>query len=135
MAYTPIEIIAWILIIITAVKLLTISTNPDSWRRFTKTIYGNPRYSRLFSLTFAFIILYYLLQELTIVQILATSLFVTMLILYGFLSMGSELLKISDKLYKKYGNKILRKYWLYTLIWVVLLIYGAMELLNIKIPF
>ena len=135
MAYTPIEIIAWILIIITVVKLLTISTNHDSWRRFTKTIYGNPRYSRLFSLTFAFIILYYLLQELTIVQILATSLFVTMLILYGFLSMGSELLKISDKLYKKYGNKILRKYWLYTLIWVVLLIYGAMELLNIKIPF
>ena len=53
MAYTPIEIIAWILIIITAVKLLTISINPDSWRRFTKSIYENPRYSRLFSLAFA----------------------------------------------------------------------------------
>jgi hypothetical protein len=86
-------------------------------------------------LTFAFIILYYLLQELTIVQILAVTLFVSMLLLYGFLSIGDELLKLSSRLYKKYGNNVLRKYWLYTLIWIVLMVYGAMELLNIKIPF
>jgi len=133
--YTPIEIIAWILIIVTAVKLLTISINSDSWYRFTSKIYRNKRYSRLFSLTFAFIILYYLLQELTIVQILAVTLFVSMLLLYGFLSIGDELLKLSSRLYKKYGNNVLRKYWLYTLIWIVLMVYGAMELLNIKIPF
>ena len=126
MAYTPVEIIALIVIIAAVVKMLVLLTNPAKWMNLAKSVYKRPRTVSLVSLILAAIVLYYLLQELTIVQIIATVAFTALLVL---ISLASEV----DSFIKKYEAKIKngtlwQEYWLYALIWIVLLAWAAYAL-------
>ena len=126
MAFTAVETIALVLITITIVKLLVILVDPRAWMNFSKNIYRNPRAISIVAFILAVIVLNYLLVEITIVQILATAAFVFLLIVIGMAKEIRPLIKTYEAKFKK-GN-ILREYWFYTLIWVVLMIWGLWEI-------
>ena len=122
---TPIEIIALILIIVSGIKIIVILINPKVWMNFVKKLFANAALVRIVLLILAGVVLYYLLQELTIIQILAAATLIVLLI-------GIGLAKDFNTLIKLYNNqnsgKLLKDNWLYTLIWIVLLAWGAKEL-------
>lgn len=124
---TPIEIIAWILIIASAIKMITLLVNPKAWMNFAKKFYAKPAVTKVVGFILAGIILFYLLEDgITIVQILATTAFVASLFLIGLASEMSYFMKKFEDMIKK-GN-IWKDYWFYTLIWVLLLGWAVFEL-------
>ena len=123
---TPIGIIALILIIVSAIKIIVILVNPKSWADVVKKIWANPMVMSIVSLILAAIVLYYLIQSgLTIVQILAVTAFVGLLMAVGIGIYANEVISMATKMLKK---GLMKKAWLYTLIWIILLIWGAYEL-------
>ena len=123
---TPIGIIALIIIIISAIKIIVILVNPKSWADVVKKLCSNPMVTSIVSLILSAIVLYYLIQSgLTIVQILAVTLFVALLMAVGIGMYAKEVISMSTRLLKK---GVLKKAWFYTLIWIILLIWGAKEL-------
>jgi len=123
---TPIGIIALILIIVSAIKIIVILVNPKSWADIVKKIWANPMVMSIVSLILAAIVLYYLIQSgLIIVQILAVTAFVGLLMALGIGIYANEVISMATKMLKK---GILKKAWLYTLIWIILLIWGVKEL-------
>jgi len=126
--FTTIEIIALIFIIISLTKIIYITLNPTSWnKRIVKKIWKNPHATSFISLILALIILFYLIKELTIIQILATSAFVSMLILYAFSIFSKELMNLTNKFYK--GRTILKRASIYIILWLILLLWGLKEIL------
>lgn len=123
---TPIGIIALILILVSAIKIVVILVNPKSWADVVKKIWANPMVMSIVSLILAAIVLYYLIQSgLTIVQILAVTAFVGLLMAVGIGIYANEVISMATKMLKK---GLMKKAWLYTLIWIILLIWGAYEL-------
>lgn len=123
---TPVEWIATILIVFSAVKVVVLLIKPVAWMNFAKGVWAKPGVVRLVGVVLGAVVLYYLLMELTIVQILATATFVVLLIMIGLSEEVPYLIKKYDALVKKGG--LWKQYWLYTLIWIVLLVWGAKEL-------
>jgi hypothetical protein len=118
-----IENLATILIIVTVIKLLVLWVSPKSWFNFVKKIYVNKTIASVVYFVLAAIVLYYLLGAgMTIVQILAVTMFVALLIGIGFMRYLDDLLKLFPKKYS------LKDQWFYILIWVVLLAWGVKEL-------
>jgi 1,4-dihydroxy-2-naphthoate octaprenyltransferase len=73
------------------------------------------------------LVLYGLLDSgLTIVQILAVSLFVMLLVIPGFAPYMGEVLR---GLEGKTFQEMMREQWLYTLVWTILLGWGALAML------
>ena len=127
MAFTSVEIIALIVIIVAVIKMLVLLVKPKAWVDFAKSIYAKPALTSLVSLILAVIVLYYLLQSgLTIVQILAVTAFVVLLVLVGLAKEIGPIIKRYEVIIKK-GN-LWKENWLYTLIWVILLAWGIKEL-------
>ena len=127
MALTSLEIIALILIVISTIKILVLLVNAKKWINFSKWVYGGGTLSMIVLLALAAFIFYYLIQELTIVQILAVTLFVSLFIGVGFVSYSKELLEWYEKKIKTkslWGNGV----WFYTLLWIVLLVWGLVEI-------
>jgi hypothetical protein len=122
---TPIEIIATILIIASAIKIVVILIKPSSWANMIKKVWINPMIMSGISLVLAAVVLYYLLQEVTIVQILAVTAFIGLFMAVGIGMYAKEVISMANKMLKK---GIMKKAWLYTILWIVLLAWGAKEL-------
>ena len=121
------ENIVLILIVISVIKIFVLLVNPKSWMNFAKGIYSKPGLTSTVALILAAIVLYYLLQSgLGIIDILAVTAFVMLLIMIGLAKEAQPLMKKYDAIVKK-GN-FWKDYWLYTLIWVILLAWGVKEL-------
>ena len=128
MALTTVEIIALIVILASAIKIVILLINPRAWMDFAKNVYSKPQLTSLVSLALAGVVLYYLLQAgITIVQILAVTAFVSLLVLVGLASEIQPLMKKYESMIRK-GN-LWREYWLYTLVWVALMTWGLYEIL------
>ncbi len=118
-----IEIIALVMITLSLVKLIILTINPTKWMNFAKSIYVNSTRLKIIGTMLSVLILYYLVGAgITIVQIFAVMAFFASLMLIGFADMGSELIKKFKikNMWKEYGY--------YTLIWIVLLLWGLKEL-------
>ena len=124
---TPIEIIALIMIILAVVKIIILLVNPGAWLDFAKSMWKNPGAVKVVGLVLAAITLYYLLQELNIVQIMAVMAFMASLIMVGFAPYVNPLMNKFEAQIRK--RNIWQKSWLYTAIWIILLIWAAKELL------
>ena len=127
MNFGTIEILASILIAITAIKLLVFIVNPQWWYSFIEKVYSSPAITSLIAFILAMVVLYFLvLSGITIVEILAVSLFIVLLIAIG-------LAKYADKLIPWIRDQnivsVLKEVWLYTLVWLLLIAWGAGELL------
>lgn len=126
MAFTPVEIIALIVIIASAIKMVMLVINPKGWMNMAKGIYSKPFIVRFVALVLAAIVLYYLLMEITIVQIIATTAFVALLVLIGLAAEVEPLIKKYEALIKK--GKLWKEYWFYALIWILLMVWALVEL-------
>jgi len=124
---TPIEIIASIIIIFSAIKIVVILVKPGAWMNFVKKIWSNPMITSVVSFILAAIVLYYLvwIEGITIVQIFAVTAFIVLLMAVGIGMYANEVISMGTKMLKK---GIMKKAWFYTLIWVALMIWGAKEL-------
>ncbi len=127
MNFGTIEILALILIAITAIKLLIFIVNPHWWYSFIEKVYSSPAITSLIAFILAMIVLYFLiLSGITIVEILAVSLFIALLIAIGFAKYANKLIPwIRDQNIVS----VLKELWLYTLVWLLLIAWGAGELL------
>lgn len=122
-----VETIAWIMVIAGAIKIISIAHNPKGWMNFAKKIWSKPQQMKLAGVVLGVIVLYYLLQELTIIQIMATMAFFAALLMVGFASDAEPLLKKYEKQIK--NKTIWAKHKIYILIWIVLMVWTLKELL------
>ena len=118
-----IEILALILIIATAIKLITISINAKAWLKFARGVYKKPGFAQLIALLLAVLVLYYLLQVgIGILEILAVALFVALLLAMSFAYYVNDLIK-------KFNVKsMFKEQWLAILAWLALIVWGAIVL-------
>lgn len=125
---SAIENIAWIVIIGAAIKMLVLLINPSAWMNFASKFYKSKSLAKIVSLILAGVIFYYLyISGITVVQILAVTAFIGMLLVLCLADEFDYLIKKYQAVIKK--GKLWKEYWLYTLIWIILLIWGVKELL------
>lgn len=125
MAFTPVEIIALVLVVVGLIKILVILISPNSWLNFAKKAWGKPVMMKVVSLILLVLVFYYLIQELTVVQILATAAFVSLLLA---VELAPRLGPILSRTKKISVIQILKQSWLTLLIWIILLLWGIKEL-------
>jgi hypothetical protein len=124
---TPIETIALMVIILAAVKMVVILISPKYWMSFVKGFWSNVILVQIVSFVLAWIVLYYLLQQMSILQILAVVAFVALLLVFGIAPEVGFIFKKYEAQIKQ--GKLWKQYWFYALIWLILLMWGAYELL------
>lgn len=124
---TPIEIFAFILILVAAIKIFVVLVKAQAWMKVVRAVYGNPALTAIISLIVGIIILYYLIivEGLTIVEIFGVMLFVIPLFVLGFCMSNKETIAFAGRALK--GN-IVKKYWLPLIIWLALIVWVVMEL-------
>ena len=115
---TPVDIIALILTVIIFVKLIVLAIRKEAWMKIPKMLFAKPMISMIISFVLASVVLYYLLMEITIVQIFAS------MLLFAFLMLATmtaypEILQSMVKIVMKEKN-LIAKAWLPSLIWVLL---------------
>jgi len=125
---TPIEIMALILVVFSLLKIVIIFVKPEAWlNSVVKKVWENPSLMMIVSLVLAGVSLYYLLDSgLTIVQILAVTLFVALLMAVGVAIYIKEIVGIAENLLK--DKSILKKSWFYIVLWIALMVWGLYEL-------
>jgi len=127
MPTVTIEVLAAVLILLSVIKLTVVSLNAPAWLAVAKAIYSKPTVTATVSYVMAALVLAVLLQSgLTIVQILAVCLFVVLLLVSGFSRYAPAVLRWFEG---QDVRQILRDQWFYTLVWIVLLGWGAWVLL------
>tara|TARA_Y100000310_G_C20520068_1_gene733193 strand:- start:471 stop:857 length:387 start_codon:yes stop_codon:yes gene_type:complete len=127
MAFGAIEIFAFFIVVLVLIKLLVIMKNPMTWlNKVAKPIYTSPNTTWV-GLVLAAVSLYYLLQTISIVQIFAVFFFFCALMIVGIAPWGKDMMAFATKIFKQKG--ILKKAWLSTLIWLVLIFWVLYELL------
>jgi hypothetical protein len=123
-----IEIFAWVLIVLSAIKLSCIFVKPSAWLKLVKKLYSTP-VTAFVQLVLAGVVLYYLLQSgLTIVQILAVVLFGALLTGMTFAVYRKETISWASGILKK---GILKKAWIPTIIWLALIVWGFLVLIGV----
>ena len=123
---TPVEIIALSFVVLAVVKVVVIFINPAFWKPVVKAVYAKPIYTTGVSLILGAVILWYLLAELTIVQIFASMTFMMTLMMLQFGSLGEEIMELSNKFLN--DRSIMKKLWLPLTIWLVLVVWVAYEI-------
>ncbi|PIN74702.1 hypothetical protein COV18_05780 [Candidatus Woesearchaeota archaeon CG10_big_fil_rev_8_21_14_0_10_37_12] len=120
------EILATILVVLVAIKLLFVLFSPKSWLNFAKELYSKPIITQVVAVVLAAIVLCYLLQAgLTIVHILAVTLFLSLVTITGFAPHGKQLVSWANR---QGLQKLCKEQWLHIVIWVVLILWGIKEL-------
>jgi len=115
------EILALIFVIAGLIKLLVLLIIPKSWTSFVKNLYKRPNLLLGVELILTVIVLYYLIQYLSIIQIIGGVILGALLTGMTFAAYGKELTPFITKLFNK-GN-LFRKAWLPMLIWLALIIW------------
>lgn len=122
-----IDLLAALLIFLAIVKLLVLSIRTPAWLHVAKLLYANRTGTTIVFYALAGLVLYALLQSgLTIVQILAVSLFTSLLLIPGFAPYMGEVLRALEG--QTFGRMMCEQ-WHYTLVWTGLLFWGAYELI------
>ncbi len=122
MGLEPLEILAAIIIVFSLVKLTVVLISPMSWLNFAKKIYVRPQITSAVALVLAAVVLYILINSgMTIVHIFSVTLFIVLVLVIGMARYGEEIISwaMGQDL-----RTILKEQWLYTLIWIVLLVWG-----------
>ncbi len=130
MKLSAIEILAGLLIVLAGIKLAVVFVDARIWLRFAKRAYANPAVTSWVALLMSGLVLYLLLQSgLTIVQVLAVTVFVALLLVVGVAPYAGRLF---DWLETQSLPDMLRRQWLYVIVWVLLLAWGAVELVAMR---
>ncbi len=128
MTLGTIEVMALIVVVAAAIKILVILVKPKAWVGIVKKIWVNSALVGIVSLVLAAVVLYYLMQAgITIVQIFAVMLFIALLAAVSAAVYSKEIMGLAQKLLK--DKNILKKAWLAILVWIILIIWALKELL------
>ena len=126
MAFSTIEILALILIVVSVIKIIFLLVNPKGWFKFAKGFWKSRGLTKIISLILAVVVFYFLTLSMSVVQILAVTLFVALLFAVGLSGRLDDLMKIYDKQVK--SGKLWAENWLYVVLWLILLVWGVIEL-------
>jgi hypothetical protein len=127
MKLSAIEILAGLLIALAAIKLVVVFVDARLWLRFAKRLYAIPAVTSWGALLTGGLVLYLLLQSgLTIIQVLAVTVFVALLLMVSVAPYAGRLF---EWLETQSLPAMLRDQWLYVMVWVLLLAWGAVELI------
>lgn len=121
MSFSSIEWIVILFSLLGLIKLAVIITRRKRWLPVIEEVYGH---STLFSWVFLILaiwIFYILLQELTIVQIMAVMAFTALLMAIAFMHYSREIIKLAKKIVT---TEITGWLWIYILIWVAMMIWA-----------
>ncbi|GAJ19624.1 unnamed protein product [marine sediment metagenome] len=128
MAFTSAEILALIVAILIVIKLAILSINSKLWWKIVKPLYSKGLVLFLVELVLAGVVFWYLLKELTIVQIMACILLGALLTGMSFAIWAKEASSWIQKLLKA---NVLKKAWLVFLIWLALAVWVLLELFEV----
>lgn len=127
MNVTAIKFLAALLIVLAAIKLIVVFVSPQSWLRFVRRVYAVPVVTSTVALLLAALVLFFLLRSgLTIVQVLAVTVFVSLLLVVGIAPYAGRLFEWVET---QSLPAMLRQQWLYIVVWVLLLAWGAIEII------
>lgn len=126
MDHSVIKALAGLLIVLAAIKLVIVLVSPRVWMRLMKRIYAVPVLTSVIALILAALVLYLLLQSgLSIVQVLAVTVFVSLLLVAGGAPFSRQFISWLET---QSLTSILRAQWAYVVVWVALLAWGAWKL-------
>ena len=123
---TPIETFALIVILAALIKIIVIAINPKTWVGFAKKVYANTVLVMIIGLILAAVVLYYLIQEITILQIFGVMLFIALIAMMGVAVYAKEVMPVIEKIIKE--KNFMKRAWLPILIWIILLIWAIIEI-------
>ncbi len=126
MVFTHTEIIALVVIALSFIKVLFLIVAPNLWMSFARKIYSHARLTSFVMFVLALVVLNYLLVEITIVQIVAITAFVALLIGMALSHDAEHLVTIQQGLIKK--KQLWHRYWFYVIIWVLLMAWALTEI-------
>ena len=121
MALDALGTIVFIFILIGLIKLLFVLFNPGAWFGFAKKLYSSPQILIVVELILAAIVFFYLLQSMTIVQIMGGVVLGALLTGLSFAFFAKEMMALVTKIYKQKG--MLKKTWLVWIIWLALFVW------------
>ncbi|MEK6820046.1 MAG: hypothetical protein AABY03_02525 [Nanoarchaeota archaeon] len=124
MIYTTVEWLALLIAVLSLVKIATLMIKPKIWINFSAKLWKKPKVTGIVALILSVAVLYFLLQEMTIVQIFATALFFKLLLIAGSASYAKDLLSIK----KKNIKKIIKESRFFILIFLLLIIWVLWEI-------
>jgi hypothetical protein len=130
MVLTPIDIIALAFIVFSTAKIGTLLLKPTAWYGGPAgKVWTNPAIAYPMIIILGGVTLWFLLQELTITQVLAAGVF-------GFLVYMLDITPYSGKLFGfvqsdiESGKNILKENWIGTLAWVGLMLWALWEIFS-----
>ena len=128
---TAIEIIALITVLIVIIKLIVLAIKPSAWYEQSNPLIkiesGKIR-ATIFSLTLSVVLLYYLLQELTIVQIFAVMTFVWAMFMLALAPFAERFFESIREFAQEPG--FLKKNWFSITVWIILVIWVVLDIFN-----
>lgn len=116
MVFTPIEWFAFILAVFGLIKIVVILIDPNKWMNFASSIWSKPALTSFISLLLAAGVLYYLLLELTIVQIFAAMLLFMLIFAMGIAPYAKDFIAFGRKMIRR----TMKDSWFYIIIWLAL---------------
>ncbi len=123
---TPVEIIALILVIVGAIKIIALLVKPSAWANTAGKLWRDSSVFTVVALIICLVVLRYLLTELTIVQIFAVFGFVAPFYWIALAPYRKELFELVTR--DLSVSSVVRKSWLTLIIWLVLMIWVLKEL-------
>jgi len=114
---SAIEIIAFIGAVIVPVKIIMILRGQKFWfETVTKRYWSSAATTTLLSLVAAAVLLYFLLKELTIVQVWASAVFGMVLVSLALAPFSKYMLRVEEDWFTK--TNVLRTGWVPLIVWV-----------------
>lgn len=126
MAFTVIGWFVLVFSILAIVKLVVVSFKPKSWLKIVEPLYKAHIMLFIVELILAAVLLYYLLMDLTIIQIFGGIVLGALLTGMTFAIYGKETLEWGRKLLKE--KTMIKRAWLPILIWLALSIWALTSL-------
>ncbi|MBI2630365.1 hypothetical protein HYW76_04655 [Candidatus Pacearchaeota archaeon] len=120
-------IFALIVSLLILIKIIVILIKPKAWYNLAKTIWSAPTLVMIVCLVLSAIVLFYLIQTVTIIEIMAVMLFLALLSGMTMAVYSREILDFAGKLLK--DRKFMKKAWLAIIIWLVLILWALKEIL------
>ena len=120
--YSAVEVFAALFAIMGLTKIVVVVVNRKRWRPVALGIYGNARISSCFFAVLAIVVFYFLIQELSIVQIFAVMLFSSLMIGLSLLQYSDEMTSLIKEVFEKkfsVAQKVLIFVWIVLQLWVL----------------
>lgn len=129
MIWGALQITVLLLAILVVIKFLVLAIKPKAWLNFAKSLYSNPLILGLVEFILAAVLFYYLLMQLTIVQIMAAVTLGALLTGLSFAIFSKEMIPWMGRIIR--SKKILWSpgAWFVWIIWLVLIGWAVYTLL------